>query len=105
MPPCSTTSQPRGPAGIDSAMSAYTIGSMPPAATPMRKHMNRLAQNAGMVPQMAVPMNSSDASRMAARRPMRSAMTPQKTDPSVVPASAHTTSHADLDAGMPYSAL
>jgi hypothetical protein len=80
------------------------MGSIPPAAMPIRKHMSRLAPNNGIVPQIAVPMNIREASRIAARRPMRSAMTPQNTDPSVVPVSAHSRSHAPLDAGMPYSA-
>src|SRR4051812_34781787 len=71
---------------------------------PIRKHMNRFTPYDGIVPQMDVPMNISDASRMAARRPIRSAITPQKTDPTVVPLSAQTRSHPIAEGGIPYSA-
>src|SRR4051812_46448013 len=104
-PPCSTTSHPRFFAGMDSVISAYTIGSIPPADMPMMVHMNRFQPNEGMKPQIDVAMNRIDARRMAARLPTRSASTPQINDPTVVPVNANSGSIAARDVRIPYSAL
>jgi hypothetical protein len=40
-------------------------------------HMKRFQRNEGMKPQIDVAMNRIDASRMAARRPIRSESKPQ----------------------------
>jgi hypothetical protein len=42
-----------------SASSALATGSNPPAAAPIRKHMNRFHQKDGIAPQMEVPTNMS----------------------------------------------
>ena len=65
--------------------------------------MNKLIRYDGIVPQIDVPMNISEARRMAARRPSRSAMTPQNTDPIVVPVNAQTSSQPLDDCGRRYS--
>jgi len=45
------------------------MGKRPPAEAPIRKHIARFHENAGMAPQMAVPMNINAESRMVARLP------------------------------------
>ena len=69
MPPTSTRLHPRCRVGMISASSAYATGSMPPAAAPIRKHMPTFHQKSGMAPQMEVPMNITEDSRIEARRP------------------------------------
>ena len=75
-PPISTISQLRCRAGMVSASRANAIGSIPPTAAPMRKHMSRFQPNPGIAPQMDVAMNMTPASRIDARRPMRSPSQP-----------------------------
>jgi len=87
-PPSATSSQPRWRAGTVSAISVNAIGNMPPAAAPIMKHIAMFHSNDGIVPQIAVPMNKSADSRIAARRPNTSASRPHTTDPTAVPISA-----------------
>lgn len=54
--------------------------------------MARFQPKAGIAPQIAVPMNISADSRMAARRPKMSASRPHTTEPTVVPVSATSAS-------------
>jgi hypothetical protein len=61
-----------------SASKAYVTGSMPPAAMPISTHMKTFHQKSGIAPQIDVPMNITDDSRIEARRPYRSASTPQR---------------------------
>ena len=103
MPPSATSSQPRCAAGTVSAIRVKAIGSRPPAEAPIRKHIARFHSNDGIAPQMAVPINISADSRMAARRPWRSAMRPHSTEPTVVPVSATSASRPALCLLMPYS--
>jgi hypothetical protein len=42
---------------------------MPPAAAPIRKLIATFHQKAGMAPQIEVPTNMTDESRIEARRP------------------------------------
>ena len=65
--------------------------------------MARFHSKAGMAPQIAVPMNISADSRIAARRPMESAMRPHTTDPTVVPMSATSASRPARSLLMAYS--
>jgi len=51
----------------------------------MTKHMTRLIQYAGMAPQVDVAMNITAATRMEARRPIRSPNQPQTKEPTTVP--------------------
>src|ERR1019366_7760525 len=69
MPPRSTRHQPRCLVGTISASSALAAGSMPPAASPIMKHMKTFQEKDGMAPQMDVPTNMTAASRIEARRP------------------------------------
>ena len=53
------------------------MGNIPPADMPMKKHMHRFHLNAGIVPQIPVLMNISEASKIEPLRPNRSAKIPQ----------------------------
>ncbi len=66
--------------------------------------MARFQPNDGIAPQMAVPMNISADSRIAERRPKRSATRPHTTEPTVVPVSANSASTLAPELSMPYSA-
>jgi hypothetical protein len=90
------SSQPRCFAGIISAMRVKVMGSSPPADAPIRKHITRFHSKLGITPQMAVPMNISADSRIAARRPKESARRPHRIDPAVVPISAVSGRNRDL---------
>ena len=87
-PPSATSNQPRWAAGIISAISVKVIGNRPPAEAPIRKHIARFHPNAGIAPQIAVPMNIKADNRIVARRPKVSASRPQTIEPTVVPVSA-----------------
>ncbi len=50
-------------------MSAYTIGSIPPADSPITKHMNRFHANDGMKPQIEVPRKNIAARRIDGASP------------------------------------
>ena len=67
--------------------------------------MARFQPNVGIAPQIAVPMNISADSRIAARRPNRSATRPQAIEPTVVPISATNASRLALDVLIRYSRL
>lgn len=69
----------------------------------MKKHIARLAPKAGMDPQMAVAMNSNEASRIEARRPIRSAREPHTSEPTVVPVRAARGRVAAWAVDRPYS--
>ena len=69
MPPSNTRHQPRCLVGMISASSAFATGSMPPAASPIMKHMKRFQAKDGMAPQIEVPTNMTAARRIEARRP------------------------------------
>src|SRR5690348_11850739 len=86
-----------------SAIRVNAIGSMPPAAAPIMKHITRFQLNDGIVPQIAVPMNMMAESRIAARRPNRSAMRPQITEPTAVPVSADSARYPAVDMLIRYS--
>ena len=88
-----------------SAIRVKAIGSRPPAEAPIRKHISRFQANDGIAPQIAVPMNISAESRIAARRPKMSPMRPHTTEPSVVPLSATSASSAPLSLLIAYSAV
>ncbi len=49
------------------------MGSMPPAAVPMRKHITRFQSKDGMKPQIEVATYISAENRIVERRPKRSA--------------------------------
>ena len=53
-------------------------------------------QNDGIAPQIEVPTNITADSRIDARRPYRSASTPQTTEPTTVPHSAANGSQATV---------
>lgn len=61
-------------------------------------------QKLGIAPQIEVPMNITEESSMAARRPYRSASAPHTKEPTTVPASAAKGSQATVATPMPYSA-
>ncbi|CAM5572009.1 hypothetical protein RLIN73S_03193 [Rhodanobacter lindaniclasticus] len=87
-----------------SAIRVKVIGSMPPAAAPIMKHITRLPPNAGIAPQIAVPMNISADSRIAARRPNKSPSRPHASEPTTVPVSADSARNPAVEPLMPYSA-
>ena len=88
-----------------SAISVNVIGSSPPADAPIKKHITRFQPNAGIAPQIAVPMNISADSRIAARRPNVSAMRPHTIEPTVVPINATSASRLAVGLLIWYSAL
>ena len=87
-----------------SAIKVKAIGSMPPAAAPIMKHIARFQPKSGIAPQIAVPMNISADSRMLARRPKRSPSRPHTIEPTTVPVSADSARNPAVDPLMPYSA-
>src|SRR5437879_2210560 len=62
--PTSTRLQPRCLVGMHSASRAYVIGSMPPAASPIRKHIKMFHWKDGIDPQIAVPTNMTPDKRI-----------------------------------------
>lgn len=84
-PPMTTISQPRCRDGTVSAIMVNATGSMPPAPMPIRKHMTRFHSYDGIVPQIAVAMNSWPARMIDALRPIRSPNQPHRNDPMTVP--------------------
>src|SRR3954471_10398217 len=103
MPPTNTKLQPRCLVGMVSASSALATGKSPPAAAPIMKHMKTFHQKDGMAPQIEVPTNITDDSRMEARRPYRSARKPQMKEPATVPHRAEKGRSATVAGLMPYS--
>ncbi len=69
----------------------------------MSRHINTFHLKSGMAPQMDVPMNITEASRIEARRPNRSASMPHRYEPNAVPASATRGNHAAARAASEYS--
>ena len=61
------------------------MGSMPPTAIPMMKHITRFQEKSGIAPQIDVAMKPMPAYRIDARRPIRSPSQPQRNDPRTVP--------------------
>src|ERR1700694_1264539 len=70
----------------------------------MRKHIATFHQNEGIAPQIDVPTNMPDDSRIDARRPYRSASAPHTKDPAAVPNSADSGSKATVARSTAYSA-
>ena len=60
-------------------------------------------QSEGIAPQMEVPTNITDESRIEARRPNKSASAPQTNDPTAVPMSAENGNSATVARSTPYS--
>ena len=55
---------------------------------PIRKHITRFSSNIGIEPQIEVAMNIRPASRIDARRPIRSPSHPHVNEPTTMPTSA-----------------
>ncbi len=62
-------------------------------------------QKSGMAPQIEVPTNITDDSRIEARRPKMSARAPQTIDPATVPVRAANGSQATVALPTPYSLI